>query len=127
MKVTLKNPERSQRGFTLLEVLVALSIIAISLVVLLQSQSSNIARVYDSTALIKAALLSQDILSDMDARKELDTGEWEGEEERENITFFWKKSIEPSVVESMVHVTISVAWGKKGKNVPYVVETYRAI
>ena len=127
MKVTSKNPERAQKGFTLLEVLVALSIIAISLVVLLQSQSSNIARVYDSSALIKAALLSQDILSDMDARKDLGTGEWEGEEERGNVTFFWKKNIEPSVVESMVHVTISVEWGKKGKNVPYVVETYRAI
>ncbi len=127
MKVTSKNSERSQKGFTLLEVLVALSIIAISFVVLLQSQSSNITRVYHSTALTKAALLSQDILSDMDARKELGTGEWEGEEERDNVTFFWKKSIEPSVVESMVHVTISVTWGSRGGDVPYVVETYRAI
>ena len=127
MKVTSKNPERSQKGFTLLEVLVALSIIAISLVVLLQSQSSNITRVYDSTALTKAALLCQDLLSDMDARKERGTGEWEGEEERDNVTFFWKKNIEPSVVESMVHVTISVTWGKRGDSVPYVVETYRAI
>lgn len=127
MKAISKNPEPSQKGFTLLEVLVALSIISISLVVLLQSQSSNLARTYEATALTKAALLSQDLMADIDSAKNFGTGEWEGEEELEGITLFWKKIIEPSVVSNLVHIIIHVSWGEKGKNLPYVLETYRAV
>jgi len=127
MKAISKNPELSQRGFTLLEVLVALAIIAISLVVLLQSQSSSIVRAFEATALTKAALLSQDLLSDMDSAKDFSAGEWEGEEERDGVTLFWKRRIEPSAVSNLVHVTIHVSWGESDKNLPYVIETYRAI
>lgn len=127
MKVTLKKSEKSEKGFTLLEVLIALAIISISLVVLLQTQSSNIVRVYHSTSLTKAAILGQKIMSDIDSEKSLSVGEWDGEELIEEATFKWNKNIEPSVVSKMLRVTVTITWGNEDSTLPYVIETYRAI
>lgn len=105
--------------------MVALAIISISLVVLLHSQSSNIARAYESTSLTRAALLSQKILSEAGSGAAVSEGKWEGKEEMEGIIFYWKKMVEPTVVEGLMKITVSVSWGEEEGGAPYVVETYR--
>ena len=127
MKVTLKKSKRSEKGFTLLEVLIALAIISISLVVLLQTQSSNILRSYHSASLTKAAILGQKIMSDIDSESSLSVGEWDGEEIIEEATFKWNKNVEASVVSKMLKVTVTVSWGNEESGLPYIIETYRAI
>lgn len=56
-----------RRGFTLLEVMIAMAILAITLVALYQSQSQSIAMATDSRFLTTASLLAQTRMAEIDA------------------------------------------------------------
>ena len=122
MKDTLTGLKRGEKGFTLLEVMVALAIISTSLVVLLSSQNSNITRSHYADSLAKAAMLAQKIISESDMNK-LSDGGWEGKEDAGNIVFTWKKTVTPSMVEGLKKLSVLVIWGD-GKE--YKLETDRA-
>ena len=122
MKDTLTGLKRGEKGFTLLEVMVALAIISTSLVVLLASQNSNITRSHYADSLAKAAMLAQKIISESDMNK-LSDGGWEGKEDVGNIVFTWKKTVTPSMIEGLKKLSVLVIWGD-GKE--YKLETYRA-
>ena len=126
MKATGKQPDTGERGFTLLEVMVAIAIISISLILLLHAQNSNITRSYHSKCLTKAALLGQKILSQSDLSPPI-PGTWEGKEELDHMTFRWEKRIEPSMVESMRKITIQVSWGDTSSGNSFIIETFRAL
>jgi general secretion pathway protein I len=55
------------RGFTLLEVMIAMAILAITLVALYQSQSQSISMASDSRFLTTASLLAQSRMAEIDA------------------------------------------------------------
>ncbi len=55
------------RGFTLLEVMIAMAILAITLVALYQSQSQTISMASDSRFLTTASLLAQTRMAEVDA------------------------------------------------------------
>ena len=55
------------RGFTLLEVMIAMAILAITLVALYQSQSQSISMASDSRFLTTASLLAQSRMAEFDA------------------------------------------------------------
>ena len=122
MKDMLKVLKGHQEGFTLLEVMVALAIIATSLVVLLHSQNANITRSHYADSLAKAAMLAQKIISEAETNKLIE-GKSEGREETGNIVFSWEKTVEPSMVEGLKKLSVLVVWGD-GKG--YRLETYRA-
>lgn len=121
----LKVSDQGQHGFTLLEVMVALAIISISLVVLIHSQNSNVVRSYDSNCLIRAALLGQTLVSEIDNKERVVDGRIEGAEEIENVIYSWEKTITPTVIKNMKKVTLAVTWGEEGERPPFVLETYR--
>jgi len=122
MKDMLKGLKGKSRGFTLLEVMVALAIISTSLVVLLHSQNANITRSHYADSLATAAMLAQKIISEGDVNKLVD-GSLEGSEESGNIIFRWEKIVSPSMVEGLKKISLRVSWGE-GKE--YKLETYRA-
>ena len=122
MKDMLKGLKGHERGFTLLEVMVALAIISTSLVVLLHSQNSNITRSHYADSLAKAAMLAQKIISEGEMNKLMD-GKSEGKEETGNIVFTWEKTVTSSMVEGLKKLSVLVSWGD-GKE--YKLETYRA-
>lgn len=126
MKATWKRYKKGEKGFTLLEVMVAIAIIAISLIVLLYAQNSNITRSYHARCLTKAALLGQKILSESDLST-LQPGMWEGQEELEDVTLKWEKKVEPSLVEGMRKLTIKVTWGDEQSGNTFLIETFRAV
>ncbi len=119
-----KKAESIQGGFTLLEVMIALAVISISLTVLLHSQNANITRSHNANCLIKATLLSQKVMSEIDIEGKLSEGEWEGIENINGIDYSWKKIIEPAIVKGMKKITVKVWWDEKG--FPLTVETFRA-
>ena len=121
MKDMLRVLKVHDKGFTLLEVMVALAIISTSLVVLLSSQNSNITRSHYADSLARAAMIAQKIISEGDMTRPVD-GRWEGKEEAGNIVFTWKKTVEPSMVDGLKKLSVLVRWGD-GKE--YKVETYR--
>ncbi|MDH3976737.1 MAG: prepilin-type N-terminal cleavage/methylation domain-containing protein [Deltaproteobacteria bacterium] len=126
MKVTWKQHKAGEKGFTLLEVMVAIAVISISLIVLLYAQNSNITRSYHSRCLTRAALLGQKILSES-SLSEPEPGTWEGKEELDDMTLRWEKRVEPSIVEGMRKLTIRVSWGDEMSGSVFLLETFRAV
>lgn len=126
MKVMRNSINPNPGGFTLLEVMVALAVISISLIVLLQAQNANVLRSYHSKCLTRAALLSRKIISEIDSGGAFTEGEWEGREESDGVIFTWKKVIEPSVIDEMKKITVTITWGADNTAIPFVLETYRA-
>ena len=122
MRDMLKGLKYDSRGFTLLEVMVALAIISTSLVVLLSSQNANITRSHYADCLARAAMLAQKVVSEGDVNSLID-GSSEGKEESGNIVFRWEKTVAPSMVEGLKKLSVLISWGE-GKE--YRLETYRA-
>lgn len=126
MKVMWMPFKTGEEGFTLIEVMVAIAIISISLIVLLYAQNANITRSYHARCLTDAALLAQKILSENTSSK-VELGSWEGKEEHDQVTLYWEKKVEPSIVEGMRKVTIKISWGDKKAGTTYLLETYRTV
>lgn len=76
---------RRQRGFTLLEVMIALLILAVSLAVLMQAQASSLAKASKARDMTVATLLARSKMIDIE-QEVLDEGFTQGEQ-REKGTF----------------------------------------
>ena len=82
----------SSDGFTLLEVLVAFVILAISMGVVLNVFSSGLDSGRKAEARVVAVLLAQSKLASLEAERPLAVGESEGRFDR---TYFWRATVEP--------------------------------
>lgn len=65
---TLQRKPQGQRGFTLIEVVIALGILAISLVVLLQAQAASLANAATSRDMTVAVLLARSKMIDIEQK-----------------------------------------------------------
>ncbi len=112
------NPPRVRRqsGFSLLEVLVAFSILALALGVLLQAFSTGIRSVTQSGMYSRAALLAESKLAQAGRDEALYEGAYSGEFDD---TFRWSVSLIPYETEDLdpdklsldpVSVTVRVEW-----------------
>mgnify|MGYP001078653371 CR=1 FL=1 len=68
----------SRKGFTLLEVMIAMAILATVLVTVFHSQSQSIAMANESRALTTLALLAQSRMAEIEGRQDLSTGQTTG-------------------------------------------------
>ncbi|OPY08121.1 MAG: hypothetical protein A4E67_01052 [Syntrophaceae bacterium PtaB.Bin038] len=68
----------SRQGFTLLEVMIAMAILATVLVTVFHSQSQSIAMANESRALTTLALLAQSRMAEIEGRQDLSTGQTTG-------------------------------------------------
>ena len=71
-------PDTLQRGFTLLEVMIAMAILATVLVTVFHSQSQSIAMANESRALTTLALLAQSRMAEVEGLQDLSTGQTTG-------------------------------------------------
>jgi general secretion pathway protein I len=72
------RPSTPQRGFTLLEVMIAMAILAIVLVTVFHSQSQSIAMANESRAMTTLALLAQSRMAEVEGQQNLSTGQTSG-------------------------------------------------
>jgi prepilin-type N-terminal cleavage/methylation domain-containing protein len=68
-----------EKGFTLLEVMVALAVLSLALVILFSQQATSLSRGNEARITIKASLLAQEHMAGMLAEKRLSIGDEEGE------------------------------------------------
>ena len=110
---------QSNKGFSLLEVMIALAIVAIALVSLLGLSNRSIMVQDKIQRLTQATLLAQQLMSE----EELDVGKkrlnWE---EREDVfaepfeTYRWQISYQETLISRVKQVTVKVLWGNPDKN-----------
>ena len=103
------------KGFTLLEVMIAVSILAMVLVSLLGLKSRSTQNVMVSEHITTATLLAKRTMTETLLKRPLLPNEEEGEFEEENFKeYTWKKMITPTPIQNLMEVRVAVLW-KEGE------------
>jgi type II secretion system protein I len=111
-----------QKGFTLLEVMVALAILSVVLVVLFSQQAASISHGHEARIVAKASLLAQERMDGLITEGVFREGDQEGEINDSIPPFQWKQTVEESTIEGMKKITVLVRWkeGRKERDVRFV-------
>ena len=110
-----------QGGFSLLEILIAFSILAFSLGILLNIFSGGLRRTLVSEEYQQAVTIAQSILAKVGIEEELQEGEKQGEIQEkylwtQNIQAFGDEELDPETMNiTPYQVTVTVEW-QAGKN-----------
>lgn len=109
-------------GFTLLEVLAALSVLALAFVVLLQTDGLNAARTLHTERVLGAVQLAGEKMEEVFASSAEDLFSDEGE--LEDGIYSWEKTISDTEFESLNEVRLTVKWNEGDREESYVVLAY---
>jgi general secretion pathway protein I len=102
---------RSADGFTLLEVMVALAIIAFAVVTYVHSQNMSVALLNESTNMTVATLLAQGRMVVLDSSDISGALEREGIfDEPEYAAFRWKERVTSTPLPNIFEVHVEVSW-----------------
>ncbi len=102
---------RKETGFTLLEVMIAVAILAIALVAVLQSQTSGIDMAYDSQVITTAALLAQQKIADIQTAIASGEKSIDGSDNFDDYpSFSWEIESETSDVKNLLKVTLTIKY-----------------
>jgi general secretion pathway protein I len=99
-----------QSGFTLLEIMIALAIIAVAFVALLGLRNSDIVMHDRARAVIQATALAQQRLGDTVVGPFPELGSTEGRFEDENARYAWRQDVASTPFEFAREVRVSVTW-----------------
>ncbi len=112
--------QTDNRGFTLLEVMVAVAILAISLTALFGSQSASVALATETRFNTQAPLLARMKLAELQVAGELFSGEGDFGDTFPNFTwelsteeaFFDESELLKNLDGKLQHLTLTVRWGE---------------
>jgi len=104
-----------QKGFTLLEVMIAVAILAMVLVSLLGLKNRSMQDVMKAERITTATLLAKRMMTETLVKKPLILAEEEGEFSVEVYgdvykDYHWKKAIAPTPIPQIMEVRIAVLW-----------------
>lgn len=112
MKAMLRYLKKNNSGFTLLEVMVALLIIAISFIVLLHSRNQSVIAADYARHTTIATLLASEKMSGIEHEESLDTGEDTGNSIEEYPEYTWRTTVSDTAYEHVKEVRVVVSWGE---------------
>ncbi|MDX2493825.1 MAG: type II secretion system protein [Desulfuromusa sp.] len=107
------------KGFSLLEVMIALAIVAIALVTLLGLSNRSILVQDKIQKVTSATLLAQQLMSEQELNIEKAGLNWEPQEDvfaEPFADFRWQVSYQDTLISQVKQVTIQVLWGEAEKN-----------
>ena len=113
---------RSQNGFTLLEVMAALSVLAVAFVVLLQTDGLNATRTLHAERLMGAVQLAGERMEDVFASGSEDLFSDKGE--LDNGIFSWDRTVSDTAFEGLKEVRLTVMWNEGAREESYVALAY---
>lgn len=125
-----RRNRRGRHGFTLVEVVVALGILALSASVIFGSIGNGLWSVREANGLARAGLLAQSLLARIGADLPLRTGETEGQFPQ---GFAWRVSLQPFGEANdraqwpigAYAVTVEILWRDGGETRSLVIKTLR--
>ncbi len=121
---------KTERGFTLLEVMVAFTLMALSAAVLLQAFGGGVHLLGNATAQSRAASLARSQLARVGREWPLEEGEHQGRWRR----YRWQVSVTPYQPDEplpehptlrLLRVSVTVTWEEGGRRRQYQVTTLR--
>ncbi|MEA3362895.1 MAG: type II secretion system protein [Thermodesulfobacteriota bacterium] len=107
------------RGFSLLEVMIALAIVAVALVTLLGLSNRSILVQDKIQKVTSATLLAQQLMSEQELNIGRSGLSWEPQEDtfaEPFAAFRWQVSYQDTLISQVKQVTIQVFWGEVKKN-----------
>ena len=112
---------RKVEGFTLLEVMVAMSIIAIAMTAVLSLQSQSISLASEAKFSTTAALLAQNKMAETEWGNRLDVPSDSGDFEEDFPGYTWQVKVEDvsmdlpeNVSNHLKEMTVIISWGEEG-------------
>jgi general secretion pathway protein I len=99
---------RKEKGFTLMEVMVAVAILAIALVSIFQLQSQSISMATDSRFMTTAALLAQSKMAEMESRSYLSNQSEVGDFGTDYPQYAWQMQISDTQLPQFKKIEITV-------------------
>ena len=131
------HPMAGERGFTLLEVLLAIALLAIALPVLLGLRNFDLDLQSRATELTAATLLAQEKLLEVELAGQYSIGETLGEFSPlplgsqtalqavpRAVGYRWKRTIAPTPLEFVREVRIKISWPRGEREESLEVSTY---
>lgn len=131
------SPATSEHGFTLLEVLLAIALLAIALPVLLGLRNFDLDLQSRATELTAATLLAQEKLLEIELAGQYSVGETLGEfaplplgsqtalqAVPRAVGYRWKRTITPTPLEFVREVRIKISWPRGDREESLEVSTY---
>lgn len=113
------NTQNRSGGFTLLEVMIALAIVAIALVSLLGLANRSIAVQERLQRMTRATLLAQEKMTEIELASEAKTLVFEPDEgvfAEPFSDFRWQLEFTDTPIPVVTQVTLTVAWGAEERN-----------
>jgi len=115
-----------KKGFTLLEVMIAMALLALVLVTVFSHQAVSIDLGNEARMITRAAFLAQEKMAEVLAAEVREIGSAEGDMEEGGISFHWRTDVEESGREKLVRVVALVAWKQGGSTRDVRIVTYMA-
>lgn len=98
------------RGFTLIEVLVAMVVVAVAFIGLIGLHNRNLAMVARDQDLTRATLLARELIAQMEVIEQFpDTGTSSGQFE-DAPGFYWERTVEDTDLPNIRRVQLRVVW-----------------
>jgi prepilin-type N-terminal cleavage/methylation domain-containing protein len=113
---------RSQTGFTLLEVMASLSVLALALVVLLQTDGLNATRTLHAHRVLGAVQLAGEKMEEVFAGSPGDVISDEGEQE--DGIYSWERIMSDTEFAGLMEVRLTVKWMEGVREESYVLLAY---
>jgi general secretion pathway protein I len=126
---TFEDPKGTRpeaRGFTLLEVMIAMAILAIALVAAFQSQSQSISMSGQARFLTTASLLAQGKMAELEALKPESVANDSGDFGEDYPDYAWQVEVADTGQESLRKIRLTVRNERLLKNNTYTLVLYRA-
>jgi general secretion pathway protein I len=118
---------RFTHGFTLMEVMIAMAILAIALVTIFQSQSQSVSMSGHSRFLTTASLLAQGKMAEVEMLSMKDVKSESGDFGDSFPDYVWRVDIKDTELEAVKKVELTVTSNRLASNNQYVLELYRFI
>jgi prepilin-type N-terminal cleavage/methylation domain-containing protein len=120
--ITRLQGRRSESGFTLLEVLAALSILGLSLLVLLQTDGLNSSRTLHSQRLLGAVRLAGEQMEEVFSSGSQGLASGDGTDE--SGVYGWERIVVDTQYAGLKEVRLTVSWSEGVREESYLVLAY---
>jgi len=114
-------------GFTLLEVMIAMAVLAVALVAVFQSQSQSVAMLNRSRFETTASLLAQSRMAELEATVPAQLRSDRGGFGDDFPDYSWEARVENTPLSGLVKITVVVANDRMKRNNTYRLDLYRVV